>query len=664
MLYSRKTFAGCGAHVPAEAHASLGAGGEAVAADRRRRLRCFGAPDTLSIFDYQRAAFASRPVSEKHSISLRLRALLNRLFLPRGYKEEYFLVALAIVIGCATGVGAHLFYRLIELATGLAYGEGGLYDGRAIMLVAVPAVGALLVGLITYYFAREAKGHGVPEVMDAILRRGARIRLRVAFAKAVSSALTIGSGGAAGTEGPIIQIGAALGSSAGQVLRVQARHMSVLVACGAAAGIAAIFNAPIAGVLFALEIFLRDFSFRTFSPVVFASVLGCSTMHALQGGSDVAIFEVYRAEAYVFQLSQLPYYLILGFLCAWAAVLFIKLLYKAEDVFDAMKVPEQLKPAIGAVGLGITGIVYLWVGGKAGVPAFFGNGYPAIKAAISPALLDPAKFTVTALLVLVGLKLLATSLTLGSGGSGGVFAPSLMIGAFLGGAFGLGLNQLGAVDAHSATAFALVGMAAVTAGTTHAPLTAIVILYELTREPKVILPVMFAAIVATAGAQLISKDSIYTLKLRRRGIRFGTLADLTILKRITADQVRVDPPQFVHAEDPLQKLLQIADATDSLDFVVNDAEGNYRGLVVAYDIKTALLQPEAVPLLVVAELIRTEIPTVSPSDTLDSVLDKFARSDVGSLPLASPHDPRHVEGLITRQGVMNRYQQELDTQQG
>ncbi|MCP4592398.1 MAG: CBS domain-containing protein, partial [bacterium] len=260
------------------------------------------------------------------------------------------------------------------------------------------------------------------------------------------------------------------------------------------------------------------------------------------------------------------------------------------------------------------------------------------------------------------LKLLATSLTLGSGGSGGVFAPSLMIGAFLGGAFGLALNRLGLVDDASATAFALVGMAAVTAGTTHAPLTAIVILYELTRDPKVILPIMFAAIVATAGAQLISKDSIYTLKLRRRGIRFGRLADLTILRRITADEVRATPPQFVHPEDPLQKLLQIADETDSLDFVATREDGSYLGLVVAYDIKTALLQPEAVPLLVVSELIRPEIPTVAPTDTLDSVLDKFARCDVDSLPLTTRGDSQRVEGLITRQGVMSRYQKELDLQ--
>ena len=603
-------------------------------------------------------------VAQKSLTRLNLRARLSGLLSSEGFKEEYFLVALSILIGCATGAGAYLFYSLIEFATAQAYGHGthgGLYHGRAFMLVVLPAAGALLVGFITRHFAREAKGHGVPEVMDAILRHGARIRPRVAIAKAASSALTIGSGGAAGTEGPIIQIGAAVGSSFGQSLGVHVRHMSVLVACGVAAGIAAIFNAPIAGVLFALEIFLRDFSFRTFSPVVFASVLGCSTMHALQGGTDVAIFAVQRPEEYVFQLANLPYYVVLGFLCALAAVAFIKVLYKTEDLFDAMKVPEQIKPMIGAIGLGIAGIVYLRTAGGTGTPAFFGNGYPAITAAISPTLLD---FEIHALVVLLGFKLLATALTLGSGGSGGVFAPSLMIGAFLGGAFGLGLNKSGLVAEGSVTAFALVGMAAVTAGTTHAPLTAIVILYELTREATVILPIMFAAIVATAGARLISKDSIYTLKLRRRGIRFGTLADLTILKRITADQVRVMPPQFVHAEDPLQKLLQIADETDSLDFVVTDDDGNYIGLAVAYDIKTALLQPEAVPLLVVGELIRRGVPTVRPTETLDSVLDKFARCDVDALPLTTPHDARHVEGLITRQAVMSRYQQELDAQTG
>ncbi|UCG17540.1 MAG: chloride channel protein [Phycisphaerales bacterium] len=592
----------------------------------------------------------------------RQRVRLTRLLAAIGFKDDYFLIVLAILIGGATGYGAHLFYLLLEKGFEFAYHEDhGIYAGRVIMLVILPTVGALAVGFITYWFAREAKGHGVPEVMDAILRRGGVVRPRVAVAKSIASALTIGSGGSAGTEGPIIQIGAAIGSTVGQVFNVDRRQMGVLVACGAAGGIAAIFNAPIAGVLFALEIFLKDFSFRTFSPVVFSSVLSASLTHALRG-EDRAIFEIQALSGDLFRITELPYYAVLGVLCAVASVIFIRMLYRAEDIADVIRIPEPLKPALGAVLLGLCGVLFVTFSHRPEMPLFFGNGYPTIQGALNLNVFEMG------LLFLVGvfvLKVIATCLTLGSGGSGGIFAPSLMMGVAVGGSFGLALHTLGFIDqpAH-VVAYALVGMAAMVAGTTHAPLTAIVILYELTREPRVIVPIMFAAIVATAGAQLLCRDSIYTLKLRRRGVRMGTLADLTILKRITADQVRVTPTQFVHPDDSLHRLLELAEESEAPDFVVVDEESVYQGLVVADDIKTALLQPEAVPLLVVGELLRSGVPAVRPDETLDSIMDKFARNDVHSLPLTAPGDSTHIEGLITRQAVMTRYQEELDRQSG
>ena len=207
-------------------------------------------------------------------------------------------------------------------------------------------------------------------------------------------------------------------------------------------------------------------------------------------------------------------------------------------------------------------------------------------------------------------------------------------------------------------------MAALVAATTHAPLTAIVILYEVTREPKVILPIMFAAIIATTFAQRLCQDSIYTLKLRRRGVRIGTLADLTILRRITADQVRRTRAVCVQPEDPLRKLLDLATENEVGDFVVVDEDNVYLGMVVASDIRTALLQPEAVPLLVVGELMREGVPTISPNETLDHVLDVFARASVASLPIVSPGDTSHVTGLITRHAVMSHYQRELDAPSG
>ncbi|MCP4245478.1 MAG: chloride channel protein [bacterium] len=594
----------------------------------------------------------------------RLRLWLGRLRAEAGLKEDYFLIVISILIGAATGLGAHVFYWLIEEARHLCYGQseaGGLFDGRAYMLVLLPAVGALAVGFIIEHFAKEAKGHGVPEVMDAIYRKGGVIRPRVAVAKAVSSALTIGSGGSAGTEGPIIQIGAALGSTVGQLLKVGRRQMGVLVACGVAGGIAAIFNAPIAGVLFALEIFLKDFSFKTFSPVVFASVLSCSVTHALRP-VDVGIFEVASLKhfEYRFDGSELPFYLGLGVVCALAAVAFIRALYYTEDLAEKLKIRGPYVPVLGAVLLGVTGMAYFWLSGSTEAPPFFGNGYPIIEEAIG---IDLFTFSSVLLLIICGMKILATCFTLGFGGSGGVFAPSLLMGAALGGAVGLGLFHLEWIEADRVTAYALVGMAALVAGTTHAPLTAIVILYELTREPLVILPVMFAAIVATFGAQLLFRDSIYTLKLRRRGVRMGTLADLTILKRILVADVNTQAAPIVHLHDPLQKLLDAAAEQDALNFVVVDDHGVYQGMVVGNDLKTALLQPEAVPLLLVDELMRT-LPTVHRKESLDTVLDKFARTGAPVLAVDTERDSDQIEALITHQAVIARYQQELDRQSG
>lgn len=580
-------------------------------------------------------------------------------------KDDYFLIVVSILIGVATGLSAHFFFDLIEWVRELGYGQeghGGFYTGRAWMLIVLPVVGALAVGQITYFLAREAKGHGVPEVMDALYRRGGVIRPRVAAAKAVASALTIGSGGSAGTEGPIIQIGAAVGSGVGQLLRIPPRSMSIVVACGVSAGIGAIFNAPIAGVLFALEIFLKDFSFRTFSPVVFSSVISCSIMHSLRE-EDVAIFEVgaLRDVGYIFATGELPLFLVLGLVCALASVLFIRTLYFTEDLTDRIKIPEYLKPALGAAGLGLAGVAYVLVNRSEAVPAFYGNGYPAIQATLGHALMQ---MTVAGLLGLFLLKLLATCLTLGTGGSGGVFAPSLLMGATLGGAFGMSLTHAGIIDPSSTNAYALVGMAALVAGTTHAPLTAIVMLYEITREPKVILPVMLAAIVAMAAAQLLCRDSIYTLKLRRRGVRVGTVADLTILRRISVDEVERRPAPFVHPEDPLQSLIDVAGQTDATDFVVVDEQGAYLGIVTGRDIHTALLQPEAVSLLVVSELMLPGVPAVTLRDTLDLVLDRFARSHIESMPIASSTDRTCIIGLITRQAVMERYHEELERQSG
>ena len=471
----------------------------------------------------------------------------RRLSLP----PDWFLIVLGSVIGLVTALGAVAFKRVLDHVTEYT----SAVDAQMPMwfLPLLPMAGALVSGYLVGRFASEARGHGVPEVIQAVHRRGGKIRRRVAAIKAVTSILTIGSGGSAGAEGPIVQIGAAVGSGAAQTLKISREHVTTLLGCGAAAGIASVFNAPLAGVLFVMEIILRDFSLKTFTPIMIASVMSAATTQAILGRNE-ALFAVSKELArYQFTFSELPSYVVLGLLCAVVAVAFIRMLYAAEDVFAKARMPMLLKPVLGAFLLGIVGIGYLGVAHAQGrteahVPNFFYNGYSTIETLLEPLTYDkdvvertphepayvepqpgdlevnpggPAQANplmegevletgMLMLLLLMACKMVGTSLTLGSGGSGGVFAPSLFLGATAGAAFGKALGIVGLLpEGGSPASYALVGMAAVVAGTTHAPITAILILFELTTDYKVILPIMIAAVLSTLGAKLLLREYIY-----------------------------------------------------------------------------------------------------------------------------------------------------------
>ncbi|MBN4060245.1 chloride channel protein [Planctomycetaceae bacterium AH-315-I19] len=600
----------------------------------------------------------------------RLQAQLVKIGSRLGFRRDWYLIALASVIGCVTGLGAIGFKWLLDYTA-----HHGIEFQREFplwTLALLPMVGALFSGIIIHFFAPEARGHGVPEVMDAVYRKGSKIRPRVAFAKAISSILTIGSGGSAGAEGPIVQIGSSIGSLIAQVLHVSREQAATLLGCGAAAGIASVFNAPIAGVFFVLEILLRDFSLRTFTPIVVASVFSTAVTQAVLGQNE-AIFAVSDSLAgYEFSFVELPGYLVLGLFCGAVAVGFTRALYFTEDLYDRLPLHGIIKPVTGAAMLGVLGMIFLLMQPDhitTGVPNFFGNGYETITALLSPehfraeygsAIVQTGALM---LLALVAFKALATCLTLGSGGSGGVFAPSLFLGAAAGAAYGEILDFIGLLpDGASPASYALVGMAALVAGTTHAPLTAILILFELTRDVYVLLPIMLAAVMSVVVAQLLLKDSIYSLKLRRRGVLIGTSADLTILRRLTARDIQPIPHVSVHPDDPLNKLLELRDVYKVVDFVVVSHDGHYLGLVTAEDMRIALIEREAIPYLLVEELLRRDLPVIYEDETLDRVLEKFSMHDVSSLALVdgeSTSPKSRVLGRITRARLMQRYQQAL-----
>ncbi|MCK4872335.1 MAG: chloride channel protein [Phycisphaerales bacterium] len=590
-------------------------------------------------------------------LQLKLRRLVGRL----GFERDWYLILLAAVIGTLTAGGAIGFAWLIRSAehnTEHAFETWSMW-----LLPFIPMAGALLCGILVHFFAAEAKGHGVPEVMDALISKGGKVRPRVAIVKSLASACTIGSGGSAGAEGPIAQIGAAIGSAIGQILRVSRDHQMTLLGCGIAAGISSIFNAPIAGLFFVIEIVLRDFRLRIVTPIVIASVISASVTQAYSERYD-AIFQIptLASSEEMFTILELPNYILLGLVCGIVAAAFTWLLYWTEDRFDTIKIHPIAKPVVGAAVLGLLGVAAVYIArhqpeSTMTYPPFFSNGYPFIETLLDPAFYADRPFLfLFGGLVFVGLlKAIGTAATLGSGGSGGIFAPSLFMGACAGGALGTFVDSIDFLPNGPPAAYALVGMAAVVAGTTHAPLTAILILFEITRDYRVILPIMFAAVIATVVSQLIDRDSIYTRKLRRRGLRIGTSVDLTLLRRHTAEEVPWSQPHAVRPGDPVRRLLNLASETYAHDFVVLSDEERYLGMVTGENIQVALLEPEAIPLLIASELMRTDLPTVTPGESLDAVLDKFANADVESLAVLKSSEGGEVIGVLTRRQVMDYY---------
>ncbi|WP_198410560.1 chloride channel protein [Cryobacterium sp. TMT2-18-3] len=374
--------------------------------------------------------------------------------------------------------------------------------GGAFVIFA-PVVGGLLYGPLVNRFAPEARGHGVPEVMYAVTKRGGRIPGKVAIVKSLASAITIGSsgsGGSVGREGPIVQIGSALGSTLGRAVRMPESQLRTLVACGAAGAIAATFNAPIAGVFFALELLLRDFAARSFGIVVLSSVTASIVGRSILGDHPFLTLPTCT----IVNSAQFALFAVLGLAAGLVAVGFTKTLHAVEDACDwAWRgKSEWLRPVAGGLLLGL--LLFA-------LPQLYGVGYPVLEKGV-----EGGYALGFVALLLVG-KIVATSLTIGIGGSGGVFAPSLFIGAMLGAGFGQVSGAMFPVFAGQTGTFALVGMGAVFAGAGRAPITAAIILFELTGEYSIILPLLLAIVIATGVSRVLSEDTIYTLKLRRRG---------------------------------------------------------------------------------------------------------------------------------------------------
>ncbi len=568
--------------------------------------------------------------------------------------SEIIFIGTALIVGIGTGLGAVAFRYLIRGVEWIGYDWFPSITsgwGKAYVII-IPAIGGLIVGPLVYFFAREAKGHGVPEVMEAVALRGGRIRPVVAVVKSLASAISIGSGGSVGREGPIVQIGSALGSSLGQKMGLSDDRIRNLVACGAAGGIAATFNAPIAGVVFALEIILGEFSVKYFSSVVVSSVTASVIGRAVFG--DAPAFHIPFAYG-INSLWEFSFYPVLGLAAAVVGAGFVYLLYWTEDLFESWKsIPEWVQPAIGGILLGLIALSYPAVTGITWerMPQIYNVGYEIIESALANQL---ALGTVLMLLVL---KMLATSITLGSGGSGGVFAPALFMGAMFGTAFELVINALFPNITAPPGAYALVGMAALFAATAHAPLTAVLILFELTGDYKIMLPLMFTVVIATLFAQkLLKGESIYSLKLTRRGIRLQRGKDVDVLQGVLVSEVMTKNVHTITQDVTLKELSQILNQTHHHGIAILDKKGKLWGMVTIDDLERAINRGVSLSKTTVSEIGTPyeKLFTIYPDESIGDALNKMSRRGFGRLPVIAREDPKHLLGLIQRRDIIESY---------
>ncbi len=559
--------------------------------------------------------------------------------------EHSFVLTVAVIIGLVGGFGAVgiqftikefelLFWRdKFNLET--------IHEISWIWKLIVPTCGGIFVGLIIQFVAREAKGHGVPEVMESIVLKNGIIRPRVVAAKLLASAVCIASGGSVGREGPVVQIGSAMGSTVGQFFRVNPRRMRTFVACGAASGIAAAFNAPVAGALFAVEVILGDFAVPQFSPVVISSVMATVVSRHFLGDFPAFGVPKYHLQSPI----ELAFYLVLGFLAAGVALLFIKTLYSFEGFFDRKKWPEPVKAGMGGLGIGIVGILF---------PQIFGVGYDTITGALNGSLVWQMA------LGLVFLKIFATSLSLGSGGSGGIFAPSLFLGAVLGSFYGSVIAYyFPTLDIYPGV-YALVAMGGVVAAATHGPIAAILIIFEMSNDYKIILPLMITCIISTLIAMRVNPESIYTLKLKLRGINLFGGREINVLKSLKVSDVYKTTVEIIPESEPFPNIVEKLSGSFQSYVYVTDKDERIIGSVSLNEIRQTIVDYENLKnILIAGDIMNPEVITVQMDENLDDVMKKFGRYNLDVFPVVASTNGSKIKGSIWQQDVIEVYNRQI-----
>jgi chloride channel protein, CIC family len=571
---------------------------------------------------------------------------MSQFFKKLGFNEHFTLSIMAVVIGVIVGYGAILFRTLIEIFQHIFMGSGRenvveILAGLSWWhIVLMPMIGGAIIGPLVHFIFPGSRGHGVPEVMSAVALNDGKMNLRDGLGKMIACSLSIGSGGSVGREGPVVHLGATIASWFGSRLQLSTRHMRTIVGCGAAAGIAASFNAPIAGVMFALEVILADYGLATFSPIVLSSVIATVIARLHLGDFPAFIVPHYT----LVSAWEIPAYVGLGLLCGVTGIIFMKILFKSEDLFNLIPIPRYLKPIIGGFLLGLITLAF---------PQVMGVGYDTMNMALLEEMAGPLMFS------LIMVKILATSVTLGSGFSGGVFTPSLFLGAMVGGSYGIIAHSIFPAISAGPGAYTLVGMGAMAAAVLGAPIASILILFELTGDYRIMLALMVASIVATVLINQIYKNSVYTSALIRHGIDLRSGREVGLLRHLSVASIISREFETILDTMTIKQFKAKLHSSQEDIFLVVNSKGILCGILSFRNIRGVAFEEGLEDLVLVRDIATKDVVTINPKDHLYKAFRLMDENDVQHLPVVADNDPGQVLGLVTEHDMIRAYNKAL-----
>ncbi len=568
--------------------------------------------------------------------------------------ERNFVIVLALVVGILSGFAALLLKLIIEEIASLLTAHVSITQGNYSYLI-FPIVGILIVSLFVRYVVRDNISHGVTRVLYAISQKKSRLKVHNMWSSLVASSVTIGFGGSVGAEGPIVFTGAAIGSNLGGAFRLSPRILMLLVGCGAAAGVAGIFKAPIAGMLFTIEVLMLDLTAASVMPLMIASVAGATVAYVFTG-YDV---EFFFSQSEPFVTSRIPYVILLGVFCGFVSLYFTKVMNMMERTFGKLKNP-WLKFAFGSVIL--SSLIFLF-------PPLYGEGYGPINLLLNgqfSQIFDGSLFydyrhDVWMVIVFIGLiilaKVFATSATNGSGGVGGTFAPSLYVGCMAGFFFAILINTLGLCDGELSTKnFALMGMAGVMSAVMHAPLMAIFLTAEMTGGYELFLPLLIVSSISYGTIRLFLPYSIYTMRLAQRGELLTHEKDKTVLTLLKMDSVIEKDFIEVHPDMTLKEMVGVISRSNRNLFPVTDDHGRLLGIVLLDDIRNIMFRPDLYRKMRVSKFMASVPAKIEVGESMDKVMKLFDDTNAWNLPVVEKG--RYV-GFVSKSKIFNSYRRVL-----